>query len=870
MVTVRNTGTFASSGTTQIVFAASATGYFLPSAGSGWTCADTGDRVRTCTDTARVAAGGSLPPLTFPWAQLPGYGYAVATARLTNPSDGSIEHDTLSIDTPVVDNPAVDLSMSIGDGGSPWAAQANAATSSTPSGTWTVTVRNTGTFASSGTTQIVFAASATGYFLPSAGSGWTCSDTGDRVRTCTNTAPVPAGGSLPPLTFPWASLPGYGYAQAIATLTNPSDGSIQHDTLRIDTPVVEPVSSVDVVATMSDGGLPLNAGKPAAWTVQVSDAGTSAASGTTTVYCPVPFPGVVASGPGWSCTDSTVASPACTYPGGIAAGAALPPVTITGTVPAQDAPLSVRAQVTVDNPSDADTSDNFAYLDTSVTPLPVDVVATISDGGSPFAAGKRAVYAVRVRNVGTSAATGTTTVYYPVPFRGVVASGPGWNCTDSTAASPACTYPGGIAAGAALPPVTITGTVPAQDAPFSVRAQVTLDNPTDAYTSDNFAQLDNSVTPVPVDVVATLSDGGFPFVTGTKAVYAIRVQNTGTSAATGLTTVHYPAPFPGTVAAGAGWTCTSSTVSDPTCTYPGGVAARSALPPVTVTGTVPAAGAPGVVSARVYLGNPSDAFTNDNLAFLDTGVTKFGPVSVIYRTACPNVMVLAVRGTGESPQDWTNPANYISDRYHGAGEVNWDVYTRLAAAVAHKASISLDPIVYPADNIWDIINGGFKAYEASVASGAETLLYDMQLTDFKCGGKVRYILTGYSQGAWVIHDALHQMTSAQIGRILGMALFGDSDFKPLAAIVRDYKLLDLNYGASAAVDPLNLSTPNALIKHAGSWCYPIDPVCQATAANIAAYLTPCLLGSHLLCPHLRYVLGGETKKAAKFLIPFLP
>jgi hypothetical protein len=38
-------------------------------------------------------------------------------------------------------------------------------------------------------------------------------------------------------------------------------------------------------------------------------------------------------------------------------------------------------------------------------------------------------------------------------------------------------------------------------------------------------------------------------------------------------------------------------------------------------------------------------------------------------------MVMAVRGSGESPQDWTNPANYISDKYHGAGEVNWDVYT---------------------------------------------------------------------------------------------------------------------------------------------------------------------------------------------------
>jgi hypothetical protein len=436
--------------------------------------------------------------------------------------------------------------------------------------------------------------------------------------------------------------------------------------------------------------------------------------------------------------------------------------------------------------------------------------------------------------------------------------------------NPACTYAGGIAAGTALPPVTITGTVPAQDAPASVRAQVSVDNPTDAYGNDNSAFLDTSITPLPTDVVATLSDGGFPLVTGQKTVYTILVRNVGTSAATGLTTIHYPAPFPGIVAAGTGWTCTASTVSDPTCTHAGGVAARSALPPVKVIGTVPARGAPAVVRAQVSVDNPTDAYGNDNFAFLDSPLTRFPAPSVILGPACPKVMVMAVRGSGESPQDWTNPAKYISDKYRGAGEVNWDVYARLAAAAAaRKATISLDPIMYPADNIWDIVRG-FKVYEASVASGAETLLYDMQLTDFKCGGKVRYILTGYSQGAWVIHDALHQMTSAQIGRIIGMALFGDSDFKPLAAIVRDYKLLDLNYGISTAVDPLNLSTPAALIKHAGSWCYPLDMVCQATRVNIAANLVPCLAGSRLLCPHLRYVLGGETKKAAKFLIPFLP
>jgi hypothetical protein len=546
-------------------------------------------------------------------------------------------------------------------------------------------------------------------------------------------------------------------------------------------------------------------------------------------------------------------------------------VTITGTVPAQDAPATVRAQVSVDNASDADTNDNQTYLDTSVTPRPVDVVATLSDGGSRFIAGGQATYTVTVHNVGTSAATGVTTVHYPVPFTGMVATGSGWSCTDSAVSDPTCTHSGGLGAGASLPPVTITGTVPAQDAPATVRAQVSVDNASDAETNDNQTYLDTSVTPRPVDVVATLSDGGFPFVAGKKEVYTLRVQNVGTTAATGLTTVHYPAPFTGMVASGTGWTCTASTVADPTCTHAGGVAAKSTLPLVTVIGTVPAQNPSPTVRAQVSVDNASDAFTNDNQAYLDTGVTGFGPVSVIYGSACPNVMVLAVRGSGESPQaGWTNPAKYISDTYHGAGAVNWDVYTRLANAVASGVKISLDPIMYPADQVWDLVNGNFQVYEASVASGVESLLYDMQLTDFKCGGKVRYILTGYSQGAWVIHDALHQMSSAQIGRIIGMALFGDSDFKPFAAIVRDHKLLDISFGASAGVDPLNLSTPSALIPHAGSWCYPNDLVCQLNPVNIAKDLKPCIKGDQSRCPHMQYVSGGETAKAATFLIPFLP
>ena len=164
-------------------------------------------------------------------------------------------------------------------------------------------------------------------------------------------------------------------------MSNPSDGTTSNNSLNIATPVVQPASTIDVVATVSDGGLPFTAGGQAAYTVTVRNVGTSPASGVTTVHYPTPFPGMVASGTGWTCTASAVADPTCTHSGEVAAGAALPPVTITGTVPAQDVPVRVEAPVSVDNASDAFTGDNSIYLDTSITPLPIDVVATVFDGG---------------------------------------------------------------------------------------------------------------------------------------------------------------------------------------------------------------------------------------------------------------------------------------------------------------------------------------------------------------------------------------------------------------------------------------------------------------------------------------------------------
>src|SRR5215469_9407252 len=516
---VRNTGTVASSGTTTIVFSAYSTGKFLPSTGKGWSCDDTNAVVHTCTNRTSVGAGGALEPLSFPWVAFGGYGYAYATATLSNPSSHNATHATASIYTPVVQQPAVDMSMSLSDGGAPWTAQSNQQ-STTPSGTWTLRVRNTGTVASSGTTTIVFSAYSTGKFLPSTGKGWSCDDTNAVVRTCTSGWSVAPGGALPPLSLPWVSLPGYGYAYATATLSNQRNGTINHSTASIYTPVVEQ-PAVDLSMSLSDGGTPwTEQANPATtttpsgtWTLDVRNTGTVASSGTTTVTFDAQSAGdyLQSSGQDWACADNG-ATLTCTNPDAVPAGGTLPPLSVPW---ATSSGGYAEASVTLANPSDGTINHASSSILTPVSDSSAaDVVATISDGGQPFTAGQQAVYTITVSNAGTSPASGPTTVYYPVPFAGTVAAGTGWTCTPSDVASPDCSYSGGIAAGSALPPITLTASVPAQDAPASVQAATYVDNPNDTFQNDNGAHLVTDVTPLPIDVVATISDGGAPFTAG--------------------------------------------------------------------------------------------------------------------------------------------------------------------------------------------------------------------------------------------------------------------------------------------------------------------------------------------------------------------
>lgn len=241
---------------------------------------------------------------------------------------------------------------------------------------------------------------------------------------------------------------------------------------------------------------------------------------------------------------------------------------------------------------------------------------------------------------------------------------------------------------------------------------------------------------------------------------------------------------------------------------------------------------------------------------------------------CAPVMFLAARGSAENPQsNWASLSAYNdpNDKYHGFGPELWSLYTQLQQR--SPGYIANYPVIYPAANVFDLVDGHYNRYTASVAIGTRALVSDINVMDDACDGQPHhYILAGYSQGAWVIHDALHALAAegpSKLAEISGVALFGDPDFLPFKPWVRDFKWLDVYPGSAALFGQGYTDIPAQVAPRTASYCFPNDPVCQASPFN-GGYLPACLVPYNLLCAHFDYVHFGEVTEAAKFLAPLLP
>jgi hypothetical protein len=254
-------------------------------------------------------------------------------------------------------------------------------------------------------------------------------------------------------------------------------------------------------------------------------------------------------------------------------------------------------------------------------------------------------------------------------------------------------------------------------------------------------------------------------------------------------------------------------------------------------------------------------------------------------------MVIAARGSGEQPQPnpdgpgkpwhgtWSDPVAYTyPDTYYGVGEFNYDVYQALADT-GSPLRFSLDPVRYPADpgrEAWT----DPKTYQASAAAGAYSIVTDISRTRAACGDQVRFVLAGYSQGAWSVHKALYALDAQKDGSlnlISAVTLFGDPEFQPGLVIDRGSQKGLTNYGLATPIDVSSRSVPASLQTKTADYCLPRDPICQGVSPvtglwPFPKYFLHCVKVNWAegKCPHTSYKTSGATAQAAAFIRPLLP
>ena len=255
------------------------------------------------------------------------------------------------------------------------------------------------------------------------------------------------------------------------------------------------------------------------------------------------------------------------------------------------------------------------------------------------------------------------------------------------------------------------------------------------------------------------------------------------------------------------------------------------------------------------------------LSLVVPGVTQaWEQVGVPPGAACPDVLVIGARGSGQEPQEngGVDPSQYAADPYNGMGIENYTVYQRLAETHP-QLHIDYEGVQYGAEKVLTgdltepslLSNPGL--YSDNVWAGARWMAQEVSLIDTRCNHSTKFVLSGYSQGAWVVHRALFSMSSTLRKQVVGVALFGDPLYLKWKTINRVNNLVNIYNGVAWSVDLDNAGVPEDMVAKTGNYCHTLDPVCQWWSTNLLSWRV-----------HEHYVPDGDAVKAADFVSPNLP
>ena len=209
-------------------------------------------------------------------------------------------------------------------------------------------------------------------------------------------------------------------------------------------------------------------------------------------------------------------------------------------------------------------------------------------------------------------------------------------------------------------------------------------------------------------------------------------------------------------------------------------------------------------------------------------------------SSCSPIAFIGVRGSGEA---------MIASEYN-MGEVVSKTFIQFQTQMQQSGvNVLGDGLAYAAvpfpSNLADIAN-----LAPQVDLGVTMLVDDLAILEAACPGQ-QIILSGYSQGAWVIQSAFDNKASAD-NHIKAVILYGDPLFDPQASYARGG---DPTLSGVVGKEDLPPWIPPNNIR---SYCLNGDPICNFSGGNAASCVS-----AGAACPHLQY--DSEVTDASNFL-----
>jgi uncharacterized repeat protein (TIGR01451 family) len=354
----------------------------------------------------------------------------------------------------------------------------------------------------------------------------------------------------------------------------------------------------------------------ATYTIQVTNSGTAATSGTVTIVDPpTGFTITAMTGTNWSCTVSTGT---CTYGASVAAGQNFPPITVTGNVTASNGtPVNIPLSASGGGASSASS--------TPTVTVAAPVLSITKSHSGNFDPGQQGgTYTVTVKNGTSAGATNakvTVTETVPSGETLVSMSGTGWTCPGSGGAN-TCDRSDVLASGASYAAITVKVNVSST----AISPQTNQVSVSGGGMSTSVSTTDPTTINPPAtgpDVSIAVSHNG-NFGAGTSAIFTLAVANVGNAATTGTITVTDTlASQLGYVSGNAaGWTCGASG-QVVTCTNPGPLAVNASAVsiPLVVSVNSSASGSIANTASVSTTGdtNSSNNSSTDNATVIATG-----------------------------------------------------------------------------------------------------------------------------------------------------------------------------------------------------------------------------------------------------------